>query len=95
MICLLPSLASPPHRQYRMRVHIKTAKPRARTAAILFQPGQLWKVGSDTVAINSVGKTLVHYKIYKTQAKGNKIRLSSKLDLEKFLINRKAILVVE
>jgi len=76
-------------------VHIKTTKQTARTAAILFEPGQLWKVGSDTVAINSVGKTLVHYKIYKTQVKGNKIRLSSKLVLEKFLVSRKAILVME
>jgi len=78
-----------------MQVHIKTAKGTARMAAILFQPGQLWKVGSDTVAINSVGKTLVHYKIYKTQAKGIKIRLSSKLVLETFLVSRKAILVME
>jgi hypothetical protein len=78
-----------------MRVHTKTAKPGAGTAAITFQQGQLWKVGAETVAVTSVGKTLVHYKIYKTQTRGIMVRLTSKLDLEKFLVSRKATPVAE
>jgi hypothetical protein len=57
-----------------------------------FQQGQVWKMGDVTLAVTSVGKTLVHYKQYRTQPRGIPIRLSSKPALQKYLLSSKAIL---
>jgi hypothetical protein len=42
-----------------------------------------------------VGKTLVHHKKYKTQPRGIQTTLTSKADLEKYLLSRNAVLVTE
>ncbi len=60
-----------------------------------FQAGQIWQVDDFTLRISLVGKTLVHFKRYKGQAKASQISLSSKPQLEQYLISRKATLVKE
>lgn len=60
-----------------------------------FQKGQVWKIGDLNVAVTQVGKTLVHFKRYRTKRHGNQTTLSSKPELEKYLISNKAILVSE
>ena len=60
-----------------------------------FQKGQVWRIGNVNLAVTSVGKTLVHYKRYKTQPKGVQTTLSSKPDMEELLRNSKAVLVTE
>jgi len=74
----------------------KKRKKTARQARITpdgFQVGQMWKIGDVNLAVTAVGKTLVHYKRYKTQPKGVQTTLCSKLALEKYLTDSKAILV--
>ena len=66
---------------------LKTASP--------FQKGQVWRVGDLNLVVTGVGKTLVHYKRYRTQPKGVSTTLSSKPDLERYLASTKAVLVSE
>ena len=58
-----------------------------------FEKGQVWQIGDLNLAVTSVGKTLVHYKRYKTQPKGIQTTLTSKTDLQKYLVSSKAVLV--
>jgi hypothetical protein len=60
-----------------------------------FQKGQVWRIGDLNLAVTSVGKTLVHYKRYRTQAKGIQITLSSKPSLQEYLVSSNAVLVSE
>jgi len=60
-----------------------------------FQKGQVWRIGDLNLAVTSVGKTLVHYKRYKTQQKGIQTTLTSKPDLERYLVSSNAVLVSE
>lgn len=53
----------------------------------------MWKIGDVNLAVTSVGKTLVHYKRYKTQPKGVQTTLCSKPALEKYLLSSNAVLV--
>jgi hypothetical protein len=73
----------------------KRALPAARTKPTIFKVGQLWKVGDMNLVVTSLGKTLVHYKRYKTHPKGVQTLLSSKPDLEKYLLKSNAILAKE
>ena len=74
---------------------MKTGATAARKTFPPFQKGQVWRIGDVNLAVTSVGKTLVHYKRYKTQPKGVQTTLSSKPDLEELLRNNKAVLVTE
>ncbi len=72
------------------------AAPTSAPKAIApFQKGQVWKIGELSVAVTLVGKTLVHYKRYKVKRPGNPNTMSSKLDLQKYLLSNKAVLVTE
>ncbi len=51
----------------------------------------MWKIGELSVAVTLVGKTLVHYKRYKVKRPGNPNTMSSKLDLQKYLLSNKAV----
>ena len=59
----------------------------------LFESGQIWQMGDTTLEMGLVGKRLVHYKLYKAQAKRPPTQLLGKEALEKFLVERGAILV--
>ena len=55
----------------------------------------MWRIGDLNLAVTSVGKTLVHYKRYRTQPKGIPITLTSKPNLQKYLVSSKALLISE
>ncbi len=57
------------------------------------QSGQIWQMEGSLLRIGLVGKTLVHYKHFKGEAKRSPISLSGKAVLEKFLMVHKAILL--
>ena len=72
------------------------SKKAVRSAPITangFKVGQMWRIGDVNLAVTSVGKRLVHYKRYKTQAKGIQTTLCSKPDLRKYLRSTRAILI--
>lgn len=71
----------------------QTAVTATRNTLGAFQKGQVWRIGDLNLAVTSVGKTLVHYKRYKTQPRGIQTTLSSKSDLQKYLISGEAVLV--
>jgi len=56
-----------------------------------FQKGQMWRVGDLNYLITSVGKMLVYYK--QQQPRGKQVTLSSKTDLQNYLVNSKAVLI--
>ena len=60
-----------------------------------FQTGQVWELPDSNVQIRLVGKLLVHYKHYKTKQPRVQTSLTSKVKLEKFLRDNRAILVQE
>jgi len=60
-----------------------------------FQSGQVWELPDSSVQIGLVGRLLVHYKHYKTKQPRVPTSLTSKVKLEKFLRENRAILVEE
>ncbi len=60
-----------------------------------FQNGQIWELADSNLQIALVGKTLVHYKHFKGKTKRAPISIAAKKVLEKYLIEKKAILVQE
>ena len=76
---------------------MKTPADAASSSGTLetFRKGQVWRIGDLNLAVTLVGKTLVHYKRYKTKRHGNQTALSSKPDLEKYLRLNNAVLVSE
>ena len=73
----------------------RAAAESTRNTFATFEKGQIWQIGDLNLAVTSVGKTLVHYKRYRTQPKGIQTTLTSKSDLQKYLLSSKAILVAE
>jgi hypothetical protein len=70
-------------------------KMKMRKKFITWQPfysGQIWRWNDSSVQIQSVGKTLVHYKHYKGGNKRPPILLSTKGVLDRFLQANDAIL---
>ena len=57
------------------------------------QNGQIWQMQDSNLHIELVGKRLVHYKFYKGQTKRAPISLSGIGVLEKYLKQRKAVLL--
>ena len=53
----------------------------------------MWKMLNSNLHIGMIGKTLVHYKHFKTEAKRAPISLCSKGALEQYLIENNAVLV--
>jgi hypothetical protein len=78
-----------------MTTQAAEAADSARKALTPFEKGQVWRIGDLNLAVTSVGKTLVHHKKYKTQPRGIQTTLTSKADLEKYLLSRNAVLVTE
>jgi hypothetical protein len=75
-------------------------KTRAAAASVIktlecFQKGQVWKIGELNLAVTSVGKRLVHFKKYTVNPRGIQTTLTSKTDLQKYLLSGKAVLVAE
>ena len=53
----------------------------------------MWRIGDLNLAITSVGKSLVHYKRYRTQPRGAQTTLSSQPALHAYLMSIRAVLV--
>lgn len=58
-----------------------------------FQTGQVWQMENSNLHIGLIGKTLVHYKHYKTGMERARVELANKAGLEKYLIDNDAVLV--
>ena len=58
-----------------------------------FQSGQVYELETSSVLIGQVGKLLVHYKHYRGKDPRGPTSLSAKTQLEKFLREKKAVLV--
>jgi hypothetical protein len=72
-----------------------SAMKKSRFSVKSFEAGQVWQVADSRLQIAAVGKTLVHYKRFKTAIRGVPTSLASKGDLERYLKVNKAILVQE
>ena len=70
-------------------------KRKRRTPLPPFETGQLWQMEDSNVRIGLIGKTLVHYKHFRPSTPRAPVSLASKGVLEKFLVERKAILIEE
>ena len=57
------------------------------------ETGQTWRMEGSRLRIELVGKHLVHYKLIKDEAKRTPLSLSNKKSVEKFLKDKKAVLV--
>ena len=57
-----------------------------------FEGGQIWQMEGSQLEIGLIGKTLVHYKHFKENAKRAPISLIAKKGLEKYLKENKAVL---
>jgi hypothetical protein len=68
-------------------------KQKSRIPLQPFESGQIWQLEDSNLQIGLVGKTLVHYKHYKGNTKRAPISLAGKTVLEKYLREKKAILV--
>jgi hypothetical protein len=60
-----------------------------------FQKGQVWKIGDMNLAVIMVGKTLVHHRRYTNHPRGVQTTMTSKADLQKYLMNGNAVLIAE
>jgi hypothetical protein len=60
-----------------------------------FQTGNVWELKDTFVRIGDVGRLLVHYQHYKGKDPKGQKTLTSKRDLQKYLIENKAILAQE
>ncbi len=56
------------------------------------QDGQIWKMADSNLQITHVGKLLVNYRLYKDKFKGKATLLTSKLVVENYLKENKAVL---
>jgi hypothetical protein len=60
-----------------------------------FQAGNVWEMKDSFVLIGHVGRLLVNYRHYKGKDPKGPKNLTSKKDLENYLIENKAVLVQE
>ena len=58
-----------------------------------FETGQVWQMDESTLQIGLIGKTLVHFKHYRAQAKRAPVSLLNKQALARFLKGQRAILL--
>ncbi len=72
---------------------LKTTTQRSRASLPPLQTGQVWGLEGSNLHIGLIGKTLVHYKHFKGDTKRAPISLSGKATLEKYLKEKKAVLL--
>lgn len=72
---------------------LKTIKRNKRVPLPPLATGQVWELEGSNVHIGLIGKTLVHYKHFKGDTKRAPISLSGKTVLEKYLKEKKAVLL--
>jgi hypothetical protein len=57
------------------------------------QTGQIWRMEDANLHVEEVGKRLVHYKLFKNEAKRARTSLSGIDVVEKYLQKNKAVLI--
>ena len=67
-------------------------KQKSRIALKPLQSGQIWKMVDANLHIEEVGKLLVHYKLFRGDAKRARTSLSGKEVVEKYLEKNRATL---
>jgi hypothetical protein len=67
-------------------------KQKNRIALKPLQSGQIWKMVDANLHIEEVGKLLVHYKLFRGDAKRVRTSLSGKDVVEKYLEKNRAVL---
>jgi hypothetical protein len=72
---------------------MKSKLSKSRVLLQPFESGQIWQMEGSRLEISLIGKTLVHYKHYKTQMKRSPVSLLNKDALERFLQDNQAVLV--
>jgi hypothetical protein len=72
---------------------LANVKQRNKSSVMTLQTGQLWRVEDSNLQITHVGKRLIHYQRTKGQTKRSPIRMSAKLDLEKYLKEHGGVLL--
>lgn len=70
-------------------------KSRARAPLPAIQTGQIWQMQDANLRIDLIGKTLVHYKLFRGGVQRAPVSLTGKAALEKFLIANSAVLIEE
>ena len=84
--------------QARVRTNSERMTKKLLAPAIplpLLQTGQVWRTEDSCLKIGVVGNVLVHYRHHKDKATRGSSSFTSKRELEKFLTDHKAVLVVE
>ena len=66
---------------------------KSRTIPKPLQTGQIWKMQDANLHVEEVGKRLVHYKLFKNEAKRARTSLSGIEVVEKYLQKNKAVLI--
>jgi len=84
-IALPHTLWHPPDPEY--------VNPKSRLPLKPLETGQVWRIEDSRLHIERVGKHLVHYKLFKGQAKRTPLSLSNKESVERYLKDNKAVLV--
>ena len=72
---------------------MKNPTTKKRVSLQPFETGQIWQMEGSHLRIKHVGKTLVHYKLLKTELDRGPLLLKAKATLEEFLKAKKAVLV--
>lgn len=67
-------------------------KVKSPNLSLTFKVGQVWQMDETTCHIREVGKTLVHYKMFKVTQLGRAASMANKDELAQFLRTRKAVL---
>ncbi len=68
-------------------------KPKKRSVLTELQSGQIWKMEDANLHVEVVAKRLVHYKLFRGEAKRAPTSLSGKEVVEKYLKTNKAVLL--
>jgi len=72
---------------------VKTSMQKRRISLKPLESGQVWELSGSNLQIGLIGKTLVHYKLYKGKTGRAPVSLARKKVLEKYLQDNKAVLV--
>ena len=68
-------------------------KQKTRTALPELESGQVWRMDGANLHIELMGKLLVHYKLFKGNAKRAPVSLAARGVVESYLKKNKAVLV--
>jgi hypothetical protein len=68
-------------------------KQNNRTARPVLESGQVWRMDDANLHVELIGKLLVHYKLFRGNAKRAPVSLAAKGVVESYLKKNKAVLV--